>query len=100
MLTADVANGESPDDPTSRVPSDQADPVRHPVIRTDGRTVAVYGAGIAGLTAAHEFSRLGWAVTVYEAKSEAGAASARLEVRVTTQCHRSTRGMGWVPGFR
>ncbi|MDO8389011.1 MAG: FAD-dependent oxidoreductase [Actinomycetota bacterium] len=36
------------------------------------RTVAVYGAGIAGLTAAHEFSRRGWTVTVYEAKTEAG----------------------------
>ncbi|MDO8389004.1 MAG: NAD(P)-binding protein [Actinomycetota bacterium] len=34
--------------------------------------VEQYGAGIAGLTAAHEFSRRGWAVTVYEAKTEAG----------------------------
>ncbi|MEX2015644.1 MAG: FAD-dependent oxidoreductase [Candidatus Hydrogenedentales bacterium] len=30
-------------------------------------TVAVFGAGIAGLTAAHELSRLGYAVSVYEA---------------------------------
>jgi len=37
-----------------------------------GRTVVVYGAGIAGLTAAHEFIRRGWAVSVYEAHSEAG----------------------------
>jgi uncharacterized protein with NAD-binding domain and iron-sulfur cluster len=72
MRTADVVNGESSDDPTSRVPSDQADLARHPVMRTEGRTVAVYGAGIAGLTAAHEFSRRGWAVSVYEANSEAG----------------------------
>lgn len=36
------------------------------------RTVAVFGAGIAGLTAAHELSRLGYAVEVYEANSEAG----------------------------
>jgi uncharacterized protein with NAD-binding domain and iron-sulfur cluster len=41
-------------------------------VRTEGRTVAVYGAGIAGLTAAHEFSRRGWVVSVYEAHSEAG----------------------------
>jgi glycine/D-amino acid oxidase-like deaminating enzyme len=40
--------------------------------RATGRTVAVYGAGIAGLTAAHEFSRRGWTVSVYEAKTEAG----------------------------
>ena len=34
--------------------------------------VAVFGAGIAGLTAAHEFSRLGYEVAVYEANAEAG----------------------------
>ena len=31
-------------------------------------TVAVYGAGIAGLTAAHKLSRLGYKVSVYETK--------------------------------
>lgn len=36
------------------------------------RTVAVYGAGIAGLTAAHELSRRHWTVSVYEASSDAG----------------------------
>jgi len=52
------------------------------VTTSTGRTVAVYGAGIAGLTAAHEFSRRGWAVSVYEANSEAGG------------FFRSTRGSG------
>jgi hypothetical protein len=36
------------------------------------KTVAVFGAGIAGLSAAHEFVRLGYKVSVYEANSEAG----------------------------
>ena len=36
------------------------------------KTVAVYGAGIAGLTAAHEFARRGWQVSVYEANPDAG----------------------------
>jgi len=36
------------------------------------KTVAVFGAGIAGLSAAHEFARLGYKVSVYEANGEAG----------------------------
>ena len=36
------------------------------------KTVAVFGAGIAGLSAAHEFARLGYKVSVYEANHEAG----------------------------
>ena len=36
------------------------------------RHVAVYGAGIAGLSAAHELSRHGWSVSVYESTGEAG----------------------------
>jgi hypothetical protein len=35
-------------------------------------SVAVYGAGIAGLTAAHEFARRGWHVTVVEENPDAG----------------------------
>ncbi len=34
--------------------------------------VAVFGAGIAGLTAAHEFTRRGYKVAVYEANAKAG----------------------------
>ncbi len=36
------------------------------------KTVAIYGAGIAGLTAAHELSRRGWHVRVFESNSEVG----------------------------
>ena len=36
------------------------------------KTVAVFGAGIAGLSAAHEFTRLGYTVSVYEANGNAG----------------------------
>lgn len=36
------------------------------------KTVAIYGAGIAGLTVAHALVKLGWHVCVYEANSEAG----------------------------
>src|SRR5690242_14658545 len=36
------------------------------------KTVAVFGAGLAGLSAAHEFARLGYKVSVYESAAEAG----------------------------
>lgn len=36
------------------------------------KSVAIYGAGIAGLSAAHELARRGWQVSVYEANTEAG----------------------------
>jgi uncharacterized protein with NAD-binding domain and iron-sulfur cluster len=36
------------------------------------KTVAVFGAGIAGLSSAHEFVRLGYKVSVYETNWEAG----------------------------
>jgi uncharacterized protein with NAD-binding domain and iron-sulfur cluster len=39
-----------------------------------GRTVAVFGAGVAGLTAAHELVDRGYAVTVYERKALGGKA--------------------------
>ena len=38
------------------------------------KRIAVVGAGITGLTAAHELTRAGHAVTVFEARSEAGGA--------------------------
>lgn len=37
--------------------------------------VAVLGGGIGGLTAAHELAERGFAVTVYEARAEAGGKS-------------------------
>ncbi len=36
------------------------------------KTVAVFGAGIAGLSAAHELAQLGYDVSVYESNNEAG----------------------------
>jgi len=44
------------------------------ILVNDGmpKTAVVFGAGIAGLSAAHELARLGFAVSVYEANSEAG----------------------------
>jgi len=36
------------------------------------KTLAIFGAGIAGLSAAHELSRLGYGVSVYEATGEPG----------------------------
>ena len=39
MRIADVANGETPDDPP---PFNDADQARDPLVQTEGRTVAVY----------------------------------------------------------
>lgn len=36
------------------------------------KTVAVFGAGVAGLTVAHEFARLGYKVSVYEVNKDPG----------------------------
>lgn len=60
------------------------------------RTVAVFGAGIAGLSAAHEFARLGYEVSVYEAGPEAGGfcRSARLPRHGNTPSEYSWHGMG------
>jgi len=43
-----------------------------PVEVTRAEKIAVVGAGPAGLTAAHDLARLGYAVTVYEAQPKAG----------------------------
>lgn len=61
-----------------------------------GKTVAVFGAGIAGLTAAHEFARRGYKVSVYEANADAGGffRSARRAADHHTPSEYSWHGMG------
>ena len=46
----------------------------HPTRAAPGKAVAVFGAGIAGLTAAHELVDRGYSVTVYERKALGGKA--------------------------
>src|SRR3954453_23751217 len=60
------------------------------------KTVAVFGAGIAGLSAAHEFARLGYKVSVYEADCEAGGffRSDRLAKPSNLPTEYSWHGMG------
>ena len=60
------------------------------------KKVAEFGAGIAGLTAAHELARRGWLVSVYESNAEAGGffRSARRVVSDYTPSEYSWHGMG------
>lgn len=60
------------------------------------KSVAVFGAGIAGLTAAHELSRLGYKVFVYEMNPEAGGffRSARLSQNQKMPSEYSWHGLG------
>jgi glycine/D-amino acid oxidase-like deaminating enzyme len=60
------------------------------------KTAAVFGAGIAGLSAAHEFARLGYEVSVYEANNEAGGfcRSARIPGQGNMPSEYSWHGMG------
>lgn len=60
------------------------------------KSVAVFGAGIAGLSAAHEFARLGYRVSVYEANAEAGGffRSTRLPTDQGMPSEYSWHGMG------
>ena len=60
------------------------------------KSVAVFGAGIAGLSAAHEFVTRGYEVSVYEADSEAGGfyRSARIQGDGNMPSEYSWHGMG------
>jgi len=49
-----------------------------PVSRSRKETVAIIGAGPAGLTAAHDLAKAGFGVTVFEASTEAGGMLARV----------------------
>jgi hypothetical protein len=60
------------------------------------KTVAVFGAGIAGLTVAHELARRGYRVSVYEPNAEAGGffRSARRAANENTPSEYSWHGIG------
>jgi putative NAD(P)-binding protein len=60
------------------------------------KTVVIFGAGIAGLSAAHELIRLGHKVSVYEANPEAGGffRSARLAQNQNRPSEYSWHGFG------
>ena len=52
------------------------------------RKVAIFGGGIAGLSAAHELIRLGYAVQLYEANGEAGGFFRSARLSNMTECRR------------
>jgi len=60
------------------------------------KSAAVFGAGISGLSAAREFARLGYRVSVYEVNSEAGGffRSARVPMEGGMPSEYSWHGMG------
>jgi Flavin containing amine oxidoreductase len=66
------------------------------VMAHPSKKVAIFGAGIAGLTVAHELARRGWLVSVYEPNAEAGGffRSARRMVDDNTPSEYSWHGMG------
>lgn len=63
---------------------------------SEQKTVAIYGAGVAGLTVAHALVKLGWHVSVYEANSEAGGffRSARQAADCNMPSEYSWHGLG------
>ncbi|MET8654471.1 hydroxysqualene dehydroxylase [Nocardia aurea] len=52
--------------PLFGAPASAGEPRRAPALHTGGRTVAILGGGMAGLSAAHELVERGYEVTVYE----------------------------------
>jgi uncharacterized protein with NAD-binding domain and iron-sulfur cluster len=69
---------------------------------TEAKSVAVFGGGISGLTAAHEFAKLGYKVKVFEANPDAGGffRSARREEDQDMPSEYSWHGMGpWYNNF-
>ncbi|MEZ8186386.1 NAD(P)-binding protein [Shewanella sp. 5S214] len=66
---------------------------------TQAKTVAVFGGGIAGLTAAHEFVKLGYKVKVFEANPDAGDFLEVPEEKKIKICLLNTPGMEWALGI-
>ena len=71
-------------------------PVKEGLEDSSARHVAIFGAGIAGLSAAHELVRRGYRVNVYESGSEAGGffRSARMPRTGNLPTEYSWHGMG------
>lgn len=71
--------------------------------RSGGRTVAVLGGGVAGLTAAHELAERGFQVTVYERKSALGGKARSMDVPGSAKGGRrplpGEHGFRFIPGF-
>lgn len=82
-------------DATQSVPQHESC-ILNPMTHASQKTVAVYGAGIAGLSAAHELAQRGWQVTVYEANADAGGffRSARVASDHNMPSEYSWHGMG------
>jgi hypothetical protein len=76
--------------------SDSAHALHYSRRKPSDTTVAIFGAGIAGLSAAHELIRLGYKVSVYESNTEAGGffRSARLPQNQNTPSEYSWHGFG------
>lgn len=64
-----------------------------------GKSVAVFGAGIAGLTAAHELVDRGYSVTVYERKALGGKARSIPVPNSGTTPLPAEHGFRFFPGF-
>lgn len=70
---------------------------------TPGRAVAVFGAGVAGLSAAHELAERGYAVTVYERSQHLGGKAWSIPVPGSATGGRAPlmgeHGFRFFPGF-
>ncbi|MGV0740932.1 hydroxysqualene dehydroxylase [Mycolicibacterium sp. XJ870] len=64
-----------------------------------GRTVAVFGAGVAGLTAAHELAERGFQVTVFERKALGGKARSIAVPNSGANPLPAEHGFRFFPGF-
>jgi uncharacterized protein with NAD-binding domain and iron-sulfur cluster len=64
-----------------------------------GRSVAVFGAGVAGLTAAHELAERGFSVTVYERKALGGKARSIPVPNSGAEPLPAEHGLRFFPGF-
>ncbi len=64
-----------------------------------GRSVAVFGAGVAGLTAAHELVERGYTVTVYERKALGGKARSIPVPNSGARPLPAEHGFRFFPGF-